>query len=111
VPATITAALDTVTINRRASPASCPSVMTQTSPLTVFWYCFRPFLLALIGTGYVSSERGTVLTPTPIDTENRPSWNVLDTLPGPHDDVQQPCIKRRYSARTTLTRPSSETDG
>jgi hypothetical protein len=30
-----------------------------------------------------SSERGTVLTPTLIDTENRPSWNLLDTLPGP----------------------------
>ena len=28
-----------------------------------------------IGTGYVSSERGTVLTP--IDTENRPSWKPL----------------------------------
>ena len=47
-------------------------------------HSFRSFLLALIGTGYASSERGTVLTPTLIDTENRPSWNLLDTLPGPH---------------------------
>jgi hypothetical protein len=54
---------------------------------------FRSFLLALIGTGYVSSERGTVLTLTLIDTDRiSPGHfrNLLDTLPGPHDDVQQP---------------------
>ena len=41
-----------------------------------------------IGTGYVSSERGTVLTP--IDTETAHLGNLLDTLPVPRDDVQQP---------------------
>jgi hypothetical protein len=33
------------------------------------------------------AERGIVLMVAPIDTENRPSLNLLDTLPGPHDDI------------------------
>jgi hypothetical protein len=47
-------------------------------------------LLALIGTEYAATERGTILTVALIDAERpiEPLRDLLDTLPRPHDDVR-----------------------
>ena len=72
---------------------SQPIVMVHTGPLIAhadLWHSLRSHHLTLIGTGHVSSEGGTVLTAAPIDNESPLPQTLLDTLHGPHDDVQQP---------------------
>jgi hypothetical protein len=63
-----------LTINRHASTRSRPILMAQTVPMIAHADLGTVSdLLALIDTGYVSRERGTVLTPTLFDTES--AWD------------------------------------